>query len=869
MLAERDAVFTVEDLCFYYPGGRRPALRDISFSLPAGQFTLLIGSSGSGKTTLLRHLKSALAPQGRREGSVRFCGRPLDGVEQRIQAASIAFVQQSPENQLVTDKVWHELAFGLESLGYEQAAIRLKVAEMAAFFGMEEWFYADTATLSGGQKQMLNLAAALVLQPQALLLDEPTSQLDPITAGEFLAALSRVNRELGVAVILSEQRLEEALPLADNLLVLEEGRLIAAGPPRAVAEQLKEQHHPMFAALPTPLRVYAAVENELACPLTVREGRQWLSDYAATRPLGPLPQEKTQPPAAKPLVELDEIFFRYEKDHPDVLRGLSLTVREGEIFALLGGNGAGKTTALRVIRGLLKPQRGKIKIAGGQRPLSMALLPQNPQTLFTRPTLKEDLAEMLNGGQQAAAGSGARLAEIISLCRLQELLERHPYDLSGGEQQRAALAKLLLTEPQLLLLDEPAKGMDAAFKAQFAAILRELTGQGITVILVSHDVEFCAGVAGRCALLFAGDIISQGAPREFFSGHSFYTTAANRMARHLLPQAITAEDIITACDPEARGQMTEARIGKITGEDDPEDADPGAAGAALYGGSESQVECRAHLAPPMGELPAKPLRGNRRAVVEDGGPGIPEDADQGGVGVGLGGGLRLWLALAIIGLAIPLTIWCGLRFLADRRYFIISLLVLAEAMLPFLLLFEGRKPQARELTLLAALTALAVAARAAFAMLPQFKPMAALVIISGAALGPQAGFLVGALSAFISNFIFGQGPWTPWQMLGLGLMGFFAGLLFSRRLPRIGRKSLCLYGGLATYFIYAALMNPAALLMFQNQPTWEMLLLYYAQGLPFDIVHVLATVIFLWILGPPLLEKLQRIKSKYGMLRGR
>ena len=812
MLENRTLAFAVENLSFYYPGEQYPALQDISFDLPAGQFSLLIGPSGCGKTTLLRHLKSSLAPHGRRKGSVRFYGRPLWEVGQREQAASIAFVQQNPDNQIVTDKVWHELAFGLESLGYGQAAIRLKVAEMAAFFGMEEWFYADTATLSGGQKQILNLAAALVLQPQVLLLDEPTSQLDPITAGEFLTALSRVNRELGVAVILSEQRLEEALPLADKLLVLDGSRLIAEGAPRQVAEHLKGQRHPLFAALPTPLRVYAAVENELACPLTVREGRQWLSDFAATRPLLPLPDEETQPPVGKLVVELDEVFFRYEKDRPDVLQGLSLTVQEGEIIALMGGNGAGKTTILHLMRGLLKPQRGKIKIADG---LKIALLPQNPQTLFTRPMLREDLSETLSSNSFTLPESEERLADIIKLCCLQGFLQRHPYDLSGGEQQRAALAKVLLTEPQLLLLDEPAKGMDAAFKAQFAAILQELAGQGITVILVSHDIEFCAAAAGRYALLFAGDIISQGMPREFFSGHSFYTTAANRMARHLLPRAITADDIIAACDPDARCRKA-ADVGR---------AAPGAPPTKTPDQASEHVEITPHNRP------------------------------------------HLWLALAMIGLAIPLTIWCGLHFLADRRYFIISLLVLAEAMAPFLLLFERRKPQARELTLLAVLTALAVAARAAFAMLPQFKPMAALVIISGAALGPQAGFLVGALSAFISNFLFGQGPWTPWQMLGLGLMGFASGLLFTRRLPQVGRKSLCLYGGLATYFIYAALMNPAALLMFQNQPTWEMFLLYYIQGLPFDIVHMLATVIFLWILGPPLLEKLQRVRTKYGMLR--
>jgi energy-coupling factor transport system ATP-binding protein len=636
-----------------------------------------------------------------------------------------------------------------------------------------------------------------------------------------------------------------------------------------VAERLKEQRHPMFAAMPTPLRVYAGVENQLRCPLTVREGRQWLSDFALEQPLLPLPEIKEPSSPGRSLVELSEIWFRYEKDRPDVLRGLSLSVREGEFFALLGGNGAGKTTLLHIIRGLIKPQRGKIKAAGEERLLKMALLPQNPQTLFTRSTLREDLAEMLKDSMQ----------EVVRLCRLQGLLNRHPYDLSGGEQQRAALAKLLLMEPRLLLLDEPTKGMDAAFKLQFVGILQELTARGISIIMVSHDVEFCAAAAGRCALLFAGDIISQGAPREFFSGHSFYTTAANRMARHLLPLAVTADDIIRACGSEAGGQRTEDRISMARcpypdaveeGIRDPDAGRKWSEGKAEGGRSEGD---RAEGDRSKGDRSEGDRSEGDRAEGDrsegDRAEGDRAEGDRAEEGKTKTVRFRFWLTLAMFGLAIPLTIWFGLHFLADRRYFIISLLVLAEAMLPFLLLFERRKPQARELTLLAVLTALAVASRAAFAMLPQFKPMAALVIISGAALGPEAGFLVGALSAFISNFFFGQGPWTPWQMLGLGLMGFLAGLLFTRRLQLIGRRALCLYGGLSTYFIYAALMNPAAVLMFQSQPTKEMFWLAYVQGFPFDIVHMLATVVFLWILGPPMLEKLQRIKKKYGMLRGR
>ena len=535
------ALFTVENLTFSYPGQTARAIDSLSLTVPEGAFLVLCGPSGCGKSTLLRQLKPALAPHGTRQGRILFRDTPLDQVDQRTLAARIGFVQQSPENQIVTDKVWHELAFGLESLGVDTPTIRRRVAEMAAFFGIEDWFYRDVSQLSGGQKQLLNLASVMAMQPDVLILDEPTSQLDPIAASDFLAVLGKINRELGTAVVLTEHRLEEAFPLATAVAVMDRGQLLCTGTPYDVGRRLKTLGHRMFLAMPAAMRVWASVETEAPCPVTVREGRDFLRSYAAEHPLVPLPREQTYP-RRQPVLTVQGAWFRYEPDSPDVIKGLDLTLGRGEFLALLGGNGAGKSTTLKLLSGMKKPQRGDISVKG-----TLGMLPQNPQTLFVKKTVREDLFEIFSGTKTPRPQQEERVARMVALCRLEDLLDRHPYDLSGGEQQRAALAKVLLLEPEILLLDEPTKGLDAEFKQAFALILRTLLARGVSLLMVSHDVEFCARYAHRCALFFDGSVVTEASPRAFFSGNSFYTTAANRMARSLEPQAVTAEDVMAVC----------------------------------------------------------------------------------------------------------------------------------------------------------------------------------------------------------------------------------------------------------------------------------------------------------------------------------
>ena len=819
--------FKIENLSFTYPNRCDKALDNINFTVNQGEFVLLCGKSGCGKTTLLRLLKSSLAPHGEKNGNIWFNGKPLADYDTKEQASGIGFVMQNPDNQIVTDKVWHELAFGLESLGYKQTEIRTRVCEMASFFGIQTWFYKKVTELSGGQKQLLNLASVMAIGPSVLILDEPTSQLDPISAGEFLKTLEKINREMGVTVILTEHRLEDAFPLADRVIVMDEGKIVADEAPVEVGKILKTKNHDMYKALPTPMRVHGEVKNTLSCPLTVREGRTWLLEFSKENILNTdiIPKDKTQD-NADTIIEIKDAWFRYEKDLPDVIKGLNLSVNKGEILCLMGGNGTGKTTALSLISGLNTPYRGDVRIKGQSVSKIKSLydgllgvLPQNPQSVFVKKTVYLDLMEILSDKKLTNEEKEQKVHNISVLCRIENLLESHPYDLSGGEQQRAALAKILLMEPQILLLDEPTKGMDAHFKEEFADILLDLKANGVTILMVSHDIEFCAEYADRCALVFDGGITSVDTPREFFKGKNFYTTAANRMARTILPDAVLAEDIILACGGKIEKIERKPRNIKLDK-------------------AQNEIKMQKDIGIEVIQVPSSDRKLTKRTLI----------------------------ATILILVLIPLTIYAGVFFLGHRKYYFISLLIILEAMIPFCMMFERRKPKARELIVISVLCAIGAISRAAFFMLPQFKPVTALVIIAGVCFGGETGFLVGSVTGFISNFFLGQGPWTPWQMFAFGIIGFIAGILYKKSFLRKNKASLCIFGFLTTFIIYGGIMNPASIIMWQNKITWEMIASAYIMGIPFDLIHALSTAFFLWFISEPMIEKLERIKVRYGLV---
>lgn len=876
-------LFELKSVGFTYPQQRRRALSDVSLTVEQGQFWVLCGASGCGKSTLLRQLKTVLTPHGTREGEILFCGEALADVSDRRQAAEIGFVLQSPDSQVVTDKVWHELAFGLESLGCDTPSIRRRVAEMASFFGIQDWFHREVDSLSGGQKQLLALASVMVMQPKVLILDEPTSQLDPIAATDFLQTVGRINRELGTTVILTEHRLEEALPLATHAAVLEEGRLLCTGAPGTIGARLREQGHGMFLAMPAAARIWAALDSRGACPITVREGRDFLTEYAAGHPAAPLEPEVI-PPCGRPVLQAEGLWYSYDGGKTDVVKGLDMTVGKGELLALLGGNGAGKTTTLQLLAGALKPYCGTVRRQG-----RLGVLPQEPKALFVKRTVREDLAEAFDGLRLTQEQRQQRTERAVTLCRLPELLDRHPYDLSGGEQQRAALCKVLLTDPEILLLDEPTKGMDAEFKQEFAAILRALTAGGVTVVMVSHDVAFCAKYAHRCALVFDGAVAAEGTPRAFFSGNSFYTTSASRMAREVCPGAVTPEEVITALggsvpeEPElprdyaplpAAQEGTPAwkpaklpwwrralaavsgaatllifyRAAKAT------DLTALVSGGGVTAAGWSELKWYALLLAALAVLAAAIGRRSPPPVT------VQQPADRRKLS------RRTRVATVLILLCIPATLALGYIYLGSSNYYPVALAVMVECMLPFFMVFEGRRPQARELTVIAVLCALGVAGRAVFFMLPQFKPVMALTIVSGVALGGETGFLVGAVTMLASNLLFGQGPWTPFQMFAMGIIGFLAGVLFRKGWLRRSRGALCVFGAVAALVVYGGLLNPVSALLSGGALTWQRLAAFYITGFPMDCVHAAATVLFLWLLAEPLLEKLDRIKVKYGLM---
>lgn len=554
------ALFEIKDLNFSYPDAGVLAIQKINFSIEQGEFMVICGKSGCGKTTLLRHFKTVMTPYGKREGEILFEGQPLEEISVRKQSAEIGYVLQSPDNQIVTDKVWHELAFGVENLGYDQQTIRLRVAEMASFFGIQNWFSKNVEELSGGQKQLLNLASVMAMQPKVLVLDEPTSQLDPIAASEFLSTIRKINLDLGITVIIIEHRLEEVFPMADKVLVLEDGKQTFFDTPRMVGKELAD--HDLFLAMPSPVQIYNKTGQEGVCPLTVCEGRNWLEEHykgqEEIKEEVKYPEKKRKNLSQKEaVISVKEVWFRYEKEGKDIVRDLSLQVKKGELFCILGGNGTGKSTTLSLLSGIHRPYRGKIFLQGRdirkipEKELFhhfLGVLPQNPQSLFVGNTVEEDLWEMVNNlSPLKRKEHKEKIEQVVEDTEIGHLLHMHPYDLSGGEQQRAALAKVLLLEPEILLLDEPTKGLDGFYKSKLAGIFKRLQEKGITILMVSHDIEFCASYADTCAMFFDGAVVTACDSREFFTGNSFYTTAANRMARHIFPDAVTVKDVIESC----------------------------------------------------------------------------------------------------------------------------------------------------------------------------------------------------------------------------------------------------------------------------------------------------------------------------------
>lgn len=975
-------IIELKKLSFRYSGEDKEVLSDIDLAIEEGGFYVICGASGSGKSTLLRQLKTSLQPVGQRSGRILYYGRDLEEVSQYTQSAKIGFVFQNPDTQIVTDKVWHELAFGLESIGMPQDMIRVRVAEMASYFGIQNWFYQSTDTLSGGQKQLLNLASVMVMHPKVLLLDEPVSQLDPIAAADFMATVHKLHAEFGITVIMAEHSLEEVAAYVDEVIFMKEGRLIAKGKMEELGNILETHDPSMEEILTVPMQIARGYEKlqkkkedtafttNDRIPYTVALGQKWMAQRfplakqeeikgfpftkqeetekfafakqeEAQRFLGAKQEEagrftsvkqkeKKSLPAKDPkkqnrgkrsfdgkkipfAIQCTELCYHYPQADVDVVDHLSLFVEEGAIFALMGGNGSGKTTTLHLLGGLLKPQKGTIEFFGRSltkykekelRNGILGVLPQDPTTLFVRKAVEEDLYEVLEDQKeqnQIKTFFGETKQEIwqnvIALLGIEDLLKKHPYDLSGGEQQKAALAKVLLRQPAILLLDEPTKGLDAGSKKRLGELLVGLSQKKVTILMVSHDIEFCAKYATKTGLFFDGNIASMQDTKEFFVENHFYTTAANRMCRNYFPDVVTVQDAIRVCTDtdiedcnefvlkaveqekavQEKNNQNKAEQDKIEQEkvqqnkmqQDKEEQKKD---------EQSKNEQEKAKQDRTEGLSAENINGNKNEIS---GKASVQNSDSDAVterttkeriaterenskhSVDTKQILSVVLTELI---GIPLCIAIGFFFFGDRKYLFISMMTAALSCIPFWTSLSRGKYSAKKVVLIAVLVAIATAGRSVFFMFPGIKPMAAVVIVTGISLGAEAGFLTGSLTMLLSNMLFGQGPWTPWQMFSMGLIGLLAGLLAAAGKERMEkRSSLCLLGLISPLVIYGGIMNFASLLMMSYTINKESIIAIYLSGIPMDLLHAVSTVVFLAVGGKPMLEKIERVKKKHGI----
>ena len=533
------AYLAVSDLTFTYHGAAAPALSGCSLSVGEGEFLLIVGRSGCGKTTLLRTLKPALTPYGERTGSVALDGVSLDDLAPSDAATLIGFVGQDPERQTVCDTVFAEIAFGLESSGVDGAVIPGRVAEAASFLGIAHLASRKLSELSGGEKQLVNLAAALALRPRLLLLDEPVARLDPPAKLRFLSAVRRINEEAGVTVILAGHDTGELFPMVDRVAMMEKGSFTTVLSPREFVRQADGERVPF---LPTVPRIWLLSGGDGEPPLSVREGRAWLKTRGAT---ATAPVKENDLPAGEELLFTSDLWFRYGRNDPDVVKNTSCSLFAGEILSVLGPNGAGKTTLLKLFAGVLRPVAGTIRFEGkkglpkaGRN--AIAYLPQDPALIFAFDTVREELAETARDNPDGAAAT-ERLVQRLSLG---ELLDKHPYDISGGEQTRLAIAKLLLLSPRVLLLDEPTAGLDPVAKTELRALLRELAAAGCGVILATHDLNFAADVSDRASAFFNATLTAPADAPRFFSGNRFYTTETVRLTHDLPHVCLTADEAV-------------------------------------------------------------------------------------------------------------------------------------------------------------------------------------------------------------------------------------------------------------------------------------------------------------------------------------
>lgn len=517
-------MYEINNFTFRYMLSDKNSLENVSLKIKKGKITLIAGASGSGKTTLLRHLKKELIPKGKRSGDIFYEDQKVESLENIHSVKEIGYLFQDPAKQMVMDTVWHEIAFGLENIGMPYEQMKRTVAEIVNYFDLQKIYHENTDNLSGGQKQLVNLAAIMAMHPKVLILDEPTAQLDPTARKDFLVMLEKLHKEFGLTIIITSHNLEDVMEMSDQCVILDHGKIMESGTPEEVAANLQRKAHPFEQSLPQILRLEEKFQIEPTFSMEEVRNKIRKKKYQLIK-RNELHTDK--------VLEIMHLYAGYEKKK-DVLSNLSIQIMQGEIFAVVGANGSGKSTLLSCIASQVKYD-GKIKCKK-----KIAYMPQDPTLLFVKDELLEDLMEMGNDKIE-------KIQKLLEMAGLEKEQKTHPYDLSGGQQQMAALIKVLLSDPEVLLLDEPTKGMDREHSRKFGNLLKKLSKQGMTIFFVSHDLEFCAEYASRIGMMFDGKIEGIDLPEQFFSQNYFYTTTCAKITRDFKDVIILPQEVEVLC----------------------------------------------------------------------------------------------------------------------------------------------------------------------------------------------------------------------------------------------------------------------------------------------------------------------------------
>ncbi|MDO5559272.1 MAG: ATP-binding cassette domain-containing protein [Oscillospiraceae bacterium] len=535
-------IITVKNLSFSYNGSAQNVLDNISFGIEKGSFNLVIGRSGCGKSTLLKCIKQITAPHGTRSGYILYNSKDVTQTDERTLVTDIGYVSQSPDAQIVTDLVSSELAFGLENTGLDAREIRSRTAEISYYFGIASWYNKEISVLSGGQKQLLNLAAVIAMRPEVLVLDEPTAQLDPVARENFIDTVRKLNKDLGMTVIICEHNLENVYSAADRVILMDQGKIICNDTPQAAANYMLKNDVTMKASLPSCTQLCHALFGDREIIMSNALAKEMISKL---RPEILKPRQKEKIKAQKAF-EIKKGYFRYLRNGRDILKNISLTGFRGEILALTGANASGKTTLLSVLCGSLRLYSGKVSVPDGR----VVFMPQNPAGMFLKSSVREDIAYTARLHNKSKDDTYKLLESSDFYKDIFLSIDKNPMDLSGGEMQRLAFFKIMLTDPTIILMDEPTKGLDAKAKTALADILTGLRKKNICTVLVTHDLEFAAQCCDRCAMLFDGQIISCEEPSRFFCDNYYYTTQVNKLVKNIMPDAVTLREVMRRCRKE-------------------------------------------------------------------------------------------------------------------------------------------------------------------------------------------------------------------------------------------------------------------------------------------------------------------------------